>query len=251
MFLPTRPGHPLQLSPSGPISTPLPILPVSALAYISLLAYMYRISRLHCLSAVLYPYALLPLYQGGCLVGNLLLVKTRCSSFHADQYDYLPVNIHTIVNYKGSQCLHIGADKYIQRLGLILMVFFLHEVTDTIVKVWCDNKKYLFLSPKKLQRVCPQRNHADILQAIREVQTSIPLASDFNHVCGHQYKRISDQLIGRPSQINIECDVMEELFVREEWKNNGSTREALSHEGMICKVSGRKLTGNIGKSVCD
>ena len=41
------------------------------------------------------------------------------------------------------------------------------------------------------------------------------------------------------------------MLVREEWKHNGSTREALPHEGIICKLSGRKITGDIGKEVHD
>ena len=59
------------------------------------------------------------------------------------------------------------------------------------------------------------------------------------------------QLLKRPSQIIIECNVLGKILVREEWKQNGSTREALPHDGIIFKVAGRKITGDIGKSVCD
>ena len=55
----------------------------------------------------------------------------------------------------------------------------------------------------------------------------------------------------RPSQINSECNVLGNLLVRDEWKYNGSTREAPAHEGIICKVSGRKMTGDTGKAVHD
>ena len=41
------------------------------------------------------------------------------------------------------------------------------------------------------------------------------------------------------------------LSFREDWKQNVSTREALPHEGMICTVAGRKMTGFIGKAVHD
>ena len=104
---------------------------------------------------------------------------------------------------------------------------------------------------KKVQRVRQQRKHADILQVIRKVQTSISLALEFNNIRVHQEKRIPDQLLDRPSQINIKYNVLEKLLVKEEWKHNGSTKEALPHEGIICKVSERKITGDIGKAVRD
>ena len=109
----------------------------------------------------------------------------------------------------------------------------------------------MFLSSKKVQRVRQQRKHADILQVIRKVQTSISLALEFNNIRVHQEKRIPDQLLDRPSQINIKYNVLEKLLVKEEWKHNVSTKEALPHEVMICKASGRKMTGGIGKEVRD
>ena len=87
----------------------------------------------------------------------------------------------------------------------------------------------------------------DILWVISKVWTSIPLAMELNHIRGHQDDRIPDQLLDCPSQINIKCNVLETMLVREEWKHNGSTREALPHEGIICKVAGSKATGDTGK----
>ena len=89
------------------------------------------------------------------------------------------------------------------------------------------------------------------MQSISKVQISIPLAKEFNHVRGHQDERIPDQLLYRSSQINIRCNVLEKMLVREEWKQNFSTRGALPHELIICKVAGRKITGDIGKAVRD
>ena len=40
-------------------------------------------------------------------------------------------------------------------------------------------------------------------------------------------------------------------MVREEWENNSPIREALPHEIIFCKVSGRKITSGIGKAICD
>ena len=99
--------------------------------------------------------------------------------------------------------------------------------------------------------LCQKIKHADILRGISKVQTSIPISLELNHLCGHQDKRIPAKLLDRPSQINIECDVLGKRLVREQQKQNVSTREALPHEGMICEVTGRKVTGNIVKSVCD
>ena len=73
---------------------------------------------------------------------------------------------------------------------------------------------------------------------------------EFNHVSGHQDNSIPAKLLYHPPQIKFDCDVLEKWLVREEWKYNGSTREELQHEGMICKLSGRKITGDIGKAVC-
>ena len=55
----------------------------------------------------------------------------------------------------------------------------------------------------------------------------------------------------RPSQINIECNVLENLLVGKDWKQNVSTREELPHEGIIFKIAGRKMTGYLVKAVCD
>ena len=57
--------------------------------------------------------------------------------------------------------------------------------------------------------------------------------------------------MNRPSQIKIECDALGKLLVREDWKNNGSTREAHLHEIVICMVGGRNMTGDICMAVCD
>ena len=59
---------------------------------------------------------------------------------------------------------------------------------------------------------------------------------EFKHVRGHQDKKIPAQLLDRPSHINIEYNVLGKLLVREEWKQNGPIREALPHDGIICKV---------------
>ena len=47
----------------------------------------------------------------------------------------------------------------------------------------------------------------------------------------------------------MECDVLEKRLVKEEWKHHGSTSEALPNEGIICKVSGREMTGDTVKAV--
>ena len=62
---------------------------------------------------------------------------------------------------------------------------------------------------------------------------------------------IPDQLLDLPSQINIKFNVLSTLLVREKWKHNESTRDAISHEGMICKVTGGNITCNIGKALRD
>ena len=59
-----------------------------------------------------------------------------------------------------------------------------------------------------------QIKHAGILGYIYKLRTSIPLTLEFNHVCGQQEKRITDQLLDFRSQINIECDVLGKLLVR-------------------------------------
>ena len=61
-------------------------------------------------------------------------------------------------------------------LAFILEVCCLRGVMDGRVQVGYNNDRSLFLSPKKVQRVQKQRKHADILQTISKVQTSIPLA---------------------------------------------------------------------------
>ena len=80
-------------------------------------------------------------------------------------------------------------------LEFILAVCCLHRVTNGIVEVRCDNKKVFFVSSKKVQMVRQQRKHADILQEIRKVHTSIPLAMEFNHIRGHQDESIPAQLL--------------------------------------------------------
>ena len=80
---------------------------------------------------------------------------------------------------------------------------------------------------------------------------SISLELEFNNVRGHQDDRIPDRLLDRPSQINIECNVLAKLLVREDWNHNVSTREEIPNEGMICKVAGMKMTGDLEKAVCD
>ena len=93
-------------------------------------------------------------------------------------------------------------------LAFILAVFYLHGVMNGRVQVGCENDKALFLSSKKLQRVRHQRKHAYILRGINGVWTSIPLAMWFNHIHRYQDDMILSELMYRPSQINIECNVL-------------------------------------------
>ena len=75
-------------------------------------------------------------------------------------------------------------------LAFILEVCLLYGVTDGRAKLGCDNKKALFLSYKKVQRVRQKSKHADILRFICKLWTSITLALEFNNVRGHQYERV-------------------------------------------------------------
>ena len=54
-------------------------------------------------------------------------------------------------------------------LAFIMVMFLIHRVTNIKVQVVCDNKKYLLLSSKNLQRVLHQIKHADILRVICKV----------------------------------------------------------------------------------
>ena len=80
-------------------------------------------------------------------------------------------------------------------LDFILEVCCLRGVMNGRVQVGYNNDKSLFLSFKKVQRVRQQRKHADILQTISNVQTSIPLEMEFNHIRGHQDESIPAQLL--------------------------------------------------------
>ena len=61
-------------------------------------------------------------------------------------------------------------------LDFIMTVRSPHGVTDGRVKGICENEKALFLLSKKVQRVSQKIKYADILQVIRKVCTSTPLA---------------------------------------------------------------------------
>ena len=131
-------------------------------------------------------------------------------------------------------------------LAMVLTVTTLHKVASSRLLVGCDNEKGLYLSSLINDRVSPKQKHSDILRTIRHVRGKLPIDITFKHISGHQDETTLYELLDRPSQLNIDCDLLAKAGLRRFHKEKLVPPDALPHEEILIRIKGEKITGDIG-----
>ena len=115
-------------------------------------------------------------------------------------------------------------------LAMILAVTTLHNVESGSLLAGCDNEQGLYLSSLINDRVSPKQKHSDILRTIRNVRGKLSIDITFKHISGHQDDTILYEHLDRPSQLNIDCDLLAKAGLRRFHKEKLIPPDALPHE---------------------
>ena len=95
-------------------------------------------------------------------------------------------------------------------------------------------------------RVSPKQKHSDVLRAIRHVRRQLEIDITFKHISGHQDDTVMYHDLDRPSQLNVDCDLLAKTGLRRFYKNNAINPDTLSHELLLVHINGCKIRGDIG-----
>ena len=131
-------------------------------------------------------------------------------------------------------------------LAFVLAVTELYNIKEGSLLAGCDNETGLYLSSLITDRVSPKQKHSDVLRAIRHVRRQLEINITFKHISAHQDDTVLYHDLDRPSQLNVDCDLLAKAGLRRFHKNNNINPDTLPHELVLVHINGCKITGDIG-----
>ena len=131
-------------------------------------------------------------------------------------------------------------------LAFVLAITDLYNIKEGSLLAGCDNETGLYLSSLINDRVSPKQKHSDVLRAIRHVRRKLKIDITFKHISAHQDDTMMYHDLDRPSQLNVDCDLLAKAGLRRFYKNNDKNPDTLPHELVLIHINGCKITGDIG-----
>ena len=134
-------------------------------------------------------------------------------------------------------------------LALVLAVSQLHQIKSGSLQAGCDNEQAVFLSSVIDTKVPTSKSHSDVLRSIRLVCLEMPIDITFHHIKGHQDDTIMYDNLDRPSQLNVDCDLVAKAGLRRLHRQNNPQPDALPHENVMVWIRNKKIIGNVGPAL--
>ena len=114
----------------------------------------------------------------------------------------------------------------------------------------CNNQVTADLAVQDETRVQSDRQHVDLIRAVRSIKAELPVDVHFEHICGHQDDRSSLADIPHLGQLNVIVDSMAkehlDLLIAQRHSPEGLApcNDNLEGEGWTIHLEGVKLTGD-------